>query len=92
MRIRIPDDKPRYFTGTPAEIVDKLAAQPLAGFLGHMNAADYMAKISEIVREFDSAAPRIRSDTPDHFLLDAHVVGWLIIQTYDEPMDPGVVE
>jgi hypothetical protein len=91
MRIRLPDDKPRYFTGSPAEIVEKLAAHPRAGFLNHTGVANYMEKISTLVRDTRADAPYIRWDTPDHFLLDAAAAGWLAIEPFDEPMEPGVV-
>jgi hypothetical protein len=90
MHVRIPDDKPRYFKGTPAEIVEKLACWPLTGFVGQHTATEYMERISEHVRGCVPAAPHIRWDSPDHFLLDCHVAGWLIIQRFDEPINHGV--
>jgi hypothetical protein len=89
MIIRLPDDKPRYFTGEPIEIVEKLAAQPQNTF-DHRSAAEYMEIISRHLRNC-GATKLIRYDTPDHFLLDLAAIGWLVIVPEGEPLEPGVV-
>lgn len=92
MIIRLPDDKPRYFTGEPIELVEKLAAQPMNMF-GHRNATEYMEAISHHLRNptLGITTKPIRYDSPDHFLLDLAAIGWLVIVPYGEPLEPGVV-